>query len=401
MHLVLKIIKGTFSFIVNTFIWLILGAGLALLAFTTQFTDRETVKSWPVRAETYENLVDTFPELIAEQTSEEGEETLQDMLDQSGLDQEALFDSINEILPPEFLQAQIENAIDAIYDYLENETDKLEFVIALSERSDDLVRVLKDQLITQINAYPACTQQQIAELVGEDFDPFRANCIPPGISVTKDVGRFIDDFTIGEEGDEIIEDLVVSENSIESGADGILPTLNNNADDIQNWFALAQNLQFYILLSLLVLGFLSVMLAKSIMHGLRKLGLIMAGQGFTTAILFWLFPRLSDVAIGTVEGGEDNEMPEAVMDNLIQPLFDTIFGDIGRAGVSFGLLAGFTGVLIWLGVYTWHKIHHHPQDSHAPKEHRYAAEDDDSDAAGETKSEKSKKLPKNQPTKKS
>ena len=125
MDVLVRIIRGTFRFIVSGLLWMTLGIGLAALAFSSQITDRDTVKSWPDRAGTYENFVDTFPGLIAEAGGEEGEESLAEMLDQSGLDQDALFESIGEVLPPEFLQAQGDKAIDAIFDFLEDDSPGL------------------------------------------------------------------------------------------------------------------------------------------------------------------------------------------------------------------------------------------------------------------------------------
>lgn len=358
MELVKRILRGTGLFLSTWLLWLVLGSGLTLLATTTHLTNRETVKSWPAEAGVYQEIIDLLPELIAEEGGTDDGKSIQEMLDESGLDQDKLFEAIEEVIPPEYLEEQANIALDALYDALEGEKDVLAFTLPLSEKSEELNTAIANELLEQIKEYPACTPVQLTELARGEFDPLEANCIPPGVDVTEEIQFTSEDLSTGEEA--ILQDIEVTA--------GDASFINRNIENLQFSFGESQRLPQFLLGTILVFGTLIVLFSKSVLRGVKKLGGILFVQGVGTSILYFLLPRLSVVAADNIStDGDEGGAEQKLIDRIIEPLFNTALSDISSTGLRIGILTAAVGALLWLGVYTWRKIHDEPQDAHAPK----------------------------------
>ena len=364
METLKKILRGTALFISTWLLWIVLGSGLTLLATTTHLTNRDTVKGWPAEAGVYEEIVDLFPEVIAEEGGEDDGKTLKEMLDESGLDQDKLFAAIEEAVPPEYLEEQTNVAIDALYDALEGKTDSLAFTLDFSEKSKELETALVDELLAQIQDYPACTPDQLTQLAAGEFDPLEANCIPPNVDVNEEIEFTSQDLAGGE--DPVLGEIEVTAEDASF--------INRNIENLQFAFAEVQRLPEVMIGSIIIFGGLIILLSKSVMRGFKKLGGILFVQGIGTSILYFFLPRLSVVAADNISAEEDSNVEQKLIDGIIEPLFNTALSDISDTGLRIGLLTTGAGAFLWLGVYTWHKIHHHPQDAHAPQKEEIPAQ---------------------------
>ena len=358
-----KILRITGLVITTWFLWLTVGAALSLLAPTIHLTNRDTVKNWPVRADVYDSVIDLVPDVVS-QEKEDGDQSLRKSLEDAGLDADQLLAAIKTAVPPAYLEQQVNTALDALYDTLEGKSDALTFTIPLSEKSDELSDAIADELIRQVSSYPACTPIQLTTMASGEFNPLESECIPPGVNVKKEIRRASKELTGGD--NDGLDDIVVTA--------GDLSPVNDNVDNLQSAYAAAQSLGTTLLITALLLSVAVVLLSRSAMYGIRKVGGILVIQGVGMTLFYFLMPRLGMAASGGLTGGSEEGTQQAaeqkILETVVEPMAKVIFGDISSTGLRLSIFTVALGAALWLGVYIWHKVHHEPQDAHVPAEKR-------------------------------
>jgi hypothetical protein len=321
----------------------VLFTGTILLAVSTNVTNRDVVKSWPVDSGAYQNLTPNLLELV-EQGDENGqEEDLRTIIEAGGLNIDGVEQVITTEFSPTYWQEKFEGVIDPTYDWLSGQGE-LAFTVSLADKEDSFVSAIEGELGRQFTAFPVC---QVSDIPRE-FDALKADCLPPGISATQ-AARIFGDELQGE--DSLFADATFTSADLDLSQD-----VKENAPRI---FGHLSNLGWYVLGSLLLLGAIIILTDKNPLRGMRRVGQSLFSAGILTWIGFFLTQRFGTSQI-TVEG---DAVQERVARDVLVPLMKEALGDVAGTGLWISLSIIITGIVIWLSAYFWHKVHHHPDQS--------------------------------------
>lgn len=163
----------------------ILGTSLSVL-----LADAETPKRWLTTSGVYEQGVDiAFDATLAnqrrayEESPDEGVEADRPTFDEALKDQilslEEARQTLHEVVTPEYLQQQVEAAIDALYAYLRGETETPEIVVDVVPLRDRGRAALGTFLKSRVAALPTCAPGIILSV--EQIQIFEKDaCLPLG-----------------------------------------------------------------------------------------------------------------------------------------------------------------------------------------------------------------------------
>ena len=172
--------RGFLQFLAG--IMVVLFALTAVLAlFLTNFfavvADREVMKESLSNLDNL--LVEAVPAIVAETLEEQAREQGLASID---LDEAVLQESMEALLPPGWIEAQTDTAVDTVYDMLETgNLDNAELVIDTTPLLDRFRGLPGQQVVGNIvSSLPACTEiVNPAELLGPDVTI--PACMPPGV----------------------------------------------------------------------------------------------------------------------------------------------------------------------------------------------------------------------------
>lgn len=336
--------------------------GIPLLAISSHITNRETVKGWLVTANTYELLIDESLNLIQrESNNEDGGESKTKTLGESlngnqNLNQDALITAMKTVFTPDFIRGEAEVAIDGTYDWLEGLTDKPEFTVSFAQKQQELAIVMGDELEKQLETMPACTPEEVTP----NFDPFESGCLPEGLDIEQEVGRFVNDFA-GPEG--FLSDAVWTGDDIDLS--------DQNARRGQLAFKSLSSSGLFVLVGLIFGVVLITFTSKrGKMHGLKDVGHTLIGSSVLMFIFAFIVSRMESLPGSVIESGDGaSESTAAAAKTLIEPLATTISRNISS---SIALMSGFAvasgAVLIMTTWYVRRQRKHASKDNPKTKD---------------------------------
>lgn len=321
-------------------LWLVLA--LVVLPVSMHLTNRQTIKSWVGDTQLLEGVSEIIPVFLA-QTQEEEEEgqdsdSLSQLLDQSGIDTTVLADASEEVITPEYVRQKLFPVIDGIYDWLEGDTSSPIFDIVISDRLTALADNLSGPLTSELNKLPECPP---GTPLDSEFNPIVAQCLPAGVVVD----QAIDDFSksLTDFGD--TPDIAISSDEMEWDEETL--------ETVPKVYSVVNYLPLYLGGLILVFSVLVVVLAKSLPRGLKRVSWSFIINGALVGISFWLLG-----AIDQLTSVDDSDMPQSLVDNLIEPFLEIVIGEIARTGVMISLISISIGAAIWLATFMHHKITH-------------------------------------------
>jgi hypothetical protein len=341
------------------FLALLTFAAIIVITITSNLTQRDTVKHWVDDAGLYDNAVDGLLILASEEANNSNDEPDNpvDKTDDSGSDEEesvpievALGQDIlsaeqvekvlHDVISPEFLQQQFEGLLDGGYNWLEGKSSEPIFEFDLSSRTDVLINSLTEEVMAQSLQLPACSPSQITQ----NFDPFNAVCLPPGVNADVIASTF--KLQLGDEGNEGIptEDLNFTNEDIDFNQEDL--------DKIPPVYALAQQLPSLFGIVIFVLMASVLLTSKTIMRGIRKNGVVLLVVGLVSWIGWYILSRF----IKSFDVPAD-DIPQELVDKILRPIIDTFSGAIVSTGSRISVVVTISGVLLWLTYFLWHRAH--------------------------------------------
>jgi len=161
------------------FLWLIVFVGIPVGALAHLVSTPERVKSFIEDCDIYDNMGDILSEVIPLAFTSAGSAT---PTTQEGLQDEnsEIAVLIGEILTPEFLETNIEESIDALYSWLDGESEYPEIEINLAEDKEKISQILVLSISSSIRNLPPCVGGPV-DL--NSIDPFSMECLPTGFDV--------------------------------------------------------------------------------------------------------------------------------------------------------------------------------------------------------------------------
>lgn len=329
----MRILKATAHFFAAFLLILVSSVGIIALTLSLNLGNREVIASWPVEAGTYNSLTGSLFSLM--QRGEDGQESLEDTLKNSLLDTADLETALASVLTPQYWQSKFEGVLNPTYDWLEGATAQPEFVLSFDDIQTPLTKALETEIVSQLKDAPRCP----AQFSTERFDVLEATCLPPGVSPAQAADSFTDQFS---KTDSPLNETLLTGEELATES----PEAPGAYRQTQNW-----PWQFVIVLTLLVLavGFTG----KSPLYGFRRAGQLMFSSGLLAWIGFYVAQRLSR----NFNLPADEAQAELV-NELVSPLLRTVTGSVTGTGMWVSLAVMITGILIWLGTFFWHKVHH-------------------------------------------
>ncbi len=93
--------------------------------------------------------------------------------------------AVKQAVPPEQIQAWVEQGIDGTYTWLDGNATNPTIQLDFAATKQNLANSLGDYAVTRAKSLPVCTNAQLKALQasGGDVDPFKAACIPQGFDI--------------------------------------------------------------------------------------------------------------------------------------------------------------------------------------------------------------------------
>ncbi|HKU19124.1 MAG TPA: hypothetical protein VJP80_07735 [Candidatus Saccharimonadales bacterium] len=184
---------------------------------------------------------------------------------------------IKQAFPPQFLQTQTNQVLDAVYAWLQGKQPALAFTIDLGSAKQQLANGVQQYAQTRLSRLPICTNNQIPT---GDVDPFSAACIPKGVDVTAVATKARDDILNGG----FLKDTKLTADNLKTGDGQPLSQKLHNAPTAYRRSTVAM----YALLVLAVLLTAAVVLLSSTWRsGLRKVAITYMSVGAIMVVFAW------------------------------------------------------------------------------------------------------------------
>jgi len=339
----MKVTRWILVVIFSLFLWLIVFVGIPLGVSTHLVSTPERVKTFIEDCDIYDNMGDILSEVIPLAFMSTGGDTIPTMQEelQDGSSEIAVL--IEEILTPEFLETNVEESIDALYGWLEGESEYPDIEINLAEDKEKITQILVLSLSGRIKALPAC-EGGIVDL--ESIDPFTMECIPTGFDI--DVfeeeleKQMLAELNLGGEADAVFEQFIFKTKPEDFNSE-----LTEKA---RSAYSLVIFIPILIIIVITFLLLLIILLIPSIKSKFIFPGVLLILASFPASI--------SKIVI-------TSNLKDVIISDTFSPAFSDILGTIlGEifGGVSIvGCIVLFTGVaLIVIGIVVKPKIKEKP-----------------------------------------
>ena len=300
------------------------------MVFVMLFGDPRVIKKGLADAKLYEKL----PDIVLSQA-----ESVQNG-GSLPLDDATVRTVISNTFTPTQLSGYSENFIDGMYAWLEGKSPEPSFSIDLSPASRSIAEGVATQAEKRLAGLPACTEPPTGSL-----DPFKIECLPPGVDVHREKQRVINEMLASKE---FLPDTKITANDLPKSEQGepftesfsLAPTI----------FQVVQQLPWLLLgLAGLSAGiFLWLSLDKR--QAVRSLGRMILGSGslvfVPTALFGVILPAISKDFAPQVTNGS----AAPVLNNLLQ---STIAVTTRALLIASGIVVVVGVVILVLEHFVW------------------------------------------------
>lgn len=237
--------------------------------------------------------------------------------------------AITKVANENQIQKITEPAIAGVYSWLEGETPKLLVELNLEEIQTAFTNTYKADLEKFANKLPQCSSYQTVV----NYDVSTLKCIPPGTDINQLINQSIDQ---AKANNDVFAEAFTSNGTIdneEAEKAGIAsPVESNLPEQIPMLFQFLQKSWPYMLVLLVLCVVGTILLSKSLLYGLRKVGvtLILSSIGL---IIAGLLMKYSIENLVPATDPSANQVPTESIQNIVK----TLLGDL-------------SGVWLWPGV---------------------------------------------------
>jgi len=290
--------------------------------------NRNAVKGWLRRSETYNRLVSVLLDSV-KQSNTSG---------QNGavpVDRAEVQTIVQNAFPPSLLQENTEKFIDGTYNWLDGKSDKPFFRLDFTAAKAQLANGIGDYVKQRLTGLPNCKAVQNPDT----FDVFSATCVPIGLNAAA-AGKQVTDALASDSG--FLANPVITENSI-TVSKNLLDTAQSGSAEKVNFFdqPVAKQLPSYYRWSHImpfIFAVLSLASVAAIVFSSADRRQGMLRVGFT---LLWTggLLLLSVLIFGLASGRVKSSLvvgQTLAYRQLITGLVDAVFADINNILLWFG-----------------------------------------------------------------
>lgn len=268
---------------------------------------------------------------------------------------EVVIGAYRKTVTPEVIQTAFEQVIDDTYAWMNGDNNEPTFSVDVTPIKLAFVESLEQELTKQATALPVCTPDTAPASL--DSSVLDATCLPPGTNVQAAVNQAIDEFLASNSVlsyDEINADTVfrqVAESSDDESADSSEAIVGGQAQNL-DWLAKAHRTLKRIALYIVAAGVLCVttaiiLLSKTRLHGVRKVGVLFVLNGLlllALAILVQMLIRnlIPDISVDLTIRGSSELAARLIAEAFAGYLF--IFGFVCTGGGLVAVIASSVAI---------------------------------------------------------
>lgn len=186
---------------------------------------------------------------------------------------------------PEFVQNNIENAIDGVYGWLQGDKSQPEFKIETGSVRKRFADSLSRRVATRLKKLPVCTAGQMQ--TPSQINPYTAACLPAGT----DADAYARDIRQAAGSKKFIKDIDFSPSSLKDPGGN---QLVGNASKLPEAYQAALNLPYILAGLALVLGAAVVYVSRTRSDGFKKLSLTLGVAGIFALMIPFGFRTVTD-----------------------------------------------------------------------------------------------------------
>lgn len=234
------------------------------------------------------------------------------------------------------LQSALEPLIGSTYSWLDGSTEQPAFNLAINPLKDNFQASLTSALQARAASLPTCTS--VAQQTGDDV--FSYSCIPPGTDVNAVINDAVQRVSNNASvfSDEVVDDGAVSAREAEEL--GINDPTQNLPDTLPKLFQFLTEGQWWFIGGTLLAGLGTVLLSRTWLYGLRKLGILLVINGLGTLILGVIFGFVVSSLVPTTSV----ETTESAV-NALEQASKIILADNASMLKVIGLVSSVLGVI--------------------------------------------------------
>ena len=246
-------------------------------AITMVFSNPETVQGALKQSGAYDKIVDIVLDSSSEQNNDPTAKEL--------LDDPEIRDIAKQAFSPDLLERSSNDFVQGIYDWLDGETEQLQFSVDLSSAKATLTDKLSSYAEERAASLPTCTiaQLQTVDLSG---DLLNLPCLPPGITASQ-IG---DQFSTQLLNDaDVLDQPIITNQTIADQNDG--KPITADAQKLPDAYQSVQTVKWILLGALIVLGLLLVFVRRDRRAGVRHVAwaLVSVAAFLVIALLAYWF----------------------------------------------------------------------------------------------------------------
>ena len=266
----LLIIVSSSSFRLLLFFTISIIAGILL------YSDKNYVPTILDRNKVYKKIVPSLLETNKEQSITVGGDIT--------LENPEIQKIINEAFPANELQVNANIVIDAVYDWLEQESSTVAFNIDLTANKQRLAEGLSNYAINRLKSLETCTTSV------SEIDPFSANCQPSTIDYEAERASIYNQL-LNESG--FLNNPIITEKTLVGDDE----SFNEKYSSVPVFYSMARVFPVYIVLILIILALIVIFASSTYKKGINKIGRGLIGAGasliFFTVVFTFVLPQLT------------------------------------------------------------------------------------------------------------
>lgn len=312
---------------------IILSTGIIVSSMAIVVTDRENVKGWLDESEFYEKIVDFgVNSLLNEINKSSGDSALEnsEFLPEEISNESKIAEEAEKIFTPEWIEEETEEVIDSVYDYLERESNEINFEINLSEPNENGQKVLSGLFKSKLSALPDCTDNKAISL--DDFDLYKDGCVP----------KNLDRRSLNETIDKSVQEIMLFENMTISSEN-----LDINTGDLEparNVFMMLKYTPYILLSIIIVISGIIFFLAPGSRNKYVLLGTLFIASGLIASTAGVIAKANFNNTFSILENSI-NESPSGLID-LIKPVMEEAYNSIIYTDIILSIITVIAGIVL-------------------------------------------------------
>lgn len=337
----LGIFRTLFSLLLSVILFVIIVVGIPTASFSTVINNRNNLKGWLSKTNTYEKISDQVVEGFSENIETKGDEGM-------NIDDEQKLEEISEnTVTKQWLQENFEGVIDGVYNWLEGRSSMPEFSINIGEVKDNFATEFSTIAKDELAALPTCTNEQMQQQSGEEVNPFEADCLPPDFDIN-DTSEIEAQITKELEKQEVFKNDTLSFEQLKSDDENVQKAYEQVSSLVNRFYSLFSKLQMIVIIVVLVLSAILFLVVPKLSNKFLLLGIV-----WSIASASLIFSNLYiNSNIGKLTSKLTKDVPNEqtqIVENIVRPPLELALTDVFSNARQLAIIMIVLGLIFVFG----------------------------------------------------